>query len=146
MIRFSVCSLMFLLLLLLPPMAFAGDFDWVQDVNIRAQADRSDFQARLEARFKIGDMEVKTVLGNVDQPADAYIVCRLGEISHQPLDRVMEAYRAEKGRGWGAVAKRLGIKPGSAQFHALKQGQDLYEQTGAAIEKGKGKGKRRGKK
>jgi hypothetical protein len=111
--RFSVYGLIFPLLLAFSPAAFAGDFGWVQDVNIRARADRSDFQARLEARFKIGDMAVKTVLGNVDQPADAYIVCRLGEMSHQPLDRVMEAYRAEKGRGCRHRAPCIAASAGS---------------------------------
>lgn len=36
---------------------------------------------------------------------------------------------------WDAVAKRLGIKPGSDAFHALKRGQvDTYRRWGRTIE------------
>ena len=29
-------------------------------------------------------------------------------------------YEQDRGQGWGVIAKRMGIKPGSAEFHALK--------------------------
>ena len=136
-------------LLLVSSPAAAGDFDWMKGFNIRAEADHSGFRARLESRFKIGDVEIKTVLSNVEKPADAYMLLRLGELSNQPLDRVIEHYKAEKHKGWGVFAKRLGIKPGSKEFHALKQGQDLYvdkgKSEGKAKRKNKAKGKSKGK-
>jgi len=133
-------------LLLIPSIVSAGDFDWMRDFNLRAQADPSGLRARLETRFQIGDAKIKLVLGNVDSPADAYMLLRLGEMSHQPLNHVLETYRVQKGKGWGALAKSLGIKPGSADFHALKRGQDLYHaknEADRAEDGGKGKGKRR---
>jgi len=33
--------------------AAADDFEWIRDLNIRAEADPSGFRARLAARFKI---------------------------------------------------------------------------------------------
>jgi hypothetical protein len=30
-------------------------------------------------------------------------------------------YRDNNGNGWGAMAKRYGIKPGSAEFHRMKE-------------------------
>jgi len=116
----------------------AQDFAWVNDFNIQAQADPSGFRARLAARFRIGDAEISAVIGNVASPADAYIVFRLGEMSGRPYDRVLREYKTSKGKGWGVIAKSLGIKPGSKEFHALKRSQDLYNGTDA---KGKGKGK-----
>ena len=104
----------------------AGDFDWTRDLNMRADTDPSGFRAQLSARFKIGDAQIKVVLGNVDSPADAYMVFRLGEMSSMSTDYVLSRYRAEKSKGWGALAKNLGIKPGSREFHALKEGSDLY--------------------
>jgi len=118
--------------------AAAGDFDWLKDLNIRAQADPSGFRAQLSTRFKIGDTQVGVVLGNVDRPADAYMVLRLGEMSSKPTDYVIKRYKAGKGKGWGALAQSLGIKPGSQEFHALKRGGDLYN------DKDKGKGKSNG--
>ena len=120
----------------------AGDFDWIKDFNIRAEADPSGFRARLAARFKIGNVEINAVLSNVKDPADAYIVLRLGEMSSKPTDYVIGKCRSGKGKGWGALAKSLGIKPGSKEFHALKRGSDLYEDNLIKEAKGKGKGKK----
>ena len=122
--------------------AVAGDFDWVRDFNLQAQADPSGFRAKLATRFQIGDARIDAVIGNVAKPADAYMVLRLGEMSHHPPEYVLSKYKAEKKKGWGALAKSLGIKPGSEEFHALKRGQDLY---GPGEGKGSGKGKGKGK-
>jgi hypothetical protein len=119
----------------------AGDFDWMQDLNVRAEADSSGFRASLAARFHIGDAQITTVLGNVERPADAYMVLRLGEMSAKPTDYVIEKYKAGKGKGWGALAQSLGIKPGSKEFHALKRGSDLYDNKDKGKDKGRGKGK-----
>ena len=105
--------------------AIASDFGWIEGFNIQAHSDPSGFKARLATRFKIGDVQVDAVLSNVDEPADAYLMLRLGEMSGRPVDYVFEKYRYNKGKGWGALAKSLGIKPGSEEFHALKRGHDL---------------------
>jgi hypothetical protein len=125
--------------------ALAGDFDWLQDLNIRAQADPSGFKAQLAARFKIGNAEINTVVSNVEKPADAYMVLRLGEMAHRPPDYVIKQYRSGKGKGWGVLAKNLGIKPGSKEFHALKRGHDLSASNDIGMGKGKGNGKGNGK-
>ena len=124
----------------------AENFDWTRDLNIRADADPYGFRAQLSTRFKIGDAQVRVVLGNVDRPSDAYMVFRLGEMSSMSTDYVLSKYRAEKNKGWGALAKSLGIKPGSREFHALKQGSDLYSYEGKPYNhnnrKSKGKSKK----
>ena len=132
-----------MLVLLFSSAAVAGDFDWFKDFNIRAELDPSGFKARLATRFQVGALEINTVLSNVDRPSDAYMVLRLGEMSRQPVNQVMERYTAEKRKGWGVLARSLGIKPGSREFHALKRGQDLYSDRQGG--KSKGKGKRKGK-
>jgi len=119
----------------------AGDFDWMKDFNIRAEADQSGFRARIATRFNIGDTQITAVLSNVERPADAYMVLRLGEMSAKPTDYVIGKYKSGKGKGWGALAKSLGIKPGSKEFHALKRGSDFYNDS----DKGKGKNKGKGK-
>jgi hypothetical protein len=121
--------------------AAAGDFDWIKDFNIRAEADPSGFRASLATRFHIGDAQVTAVLSNVERPADAYMVLRLGEMSAKPTEYVIGKYKSGKGKGWGALAQSLGIKPGSKEFHALKRGSDLYDDN----DKGKGKDKAKGK-
>ena len=132
------------ILLSMSSISAAADFDWIKDLNIQAQADPSGFRARLGARFRIGDAEISAVLGNVAYPGDAYMVLRLGEMSRRPIDYVLQQYSSGKGKGWGALAKSLGIKPGSPEFHALKNGHDLYDDKGkgGGDQKGKGKGKK----
>ena len=123
----------------------ADDFDWIKDINIRAEADPSGFRARLAARFNIGDAQINVVLSNVERPADAYMIFRFREMSAKPTDYIIEKYRSEKGKGWGAIAKSLGIKPGSEEFHALKRGNDIYDDNDKDKGKGKDKSKNKGR-
>ncbi|MFH2012566.1 MAG: hypothetical protein ABIJ37_07710 [Pseudomonadota bacterium] len=142
--------------ILVPSAAVAGDFDWIKDFNIRAEADPSGFRAQLATRFKIGDAQIDTVLSNVKNPSDAYMVLRLGEMSKQPPDYVIQRYKSNKGKGWGELAKSMGIKPGSEEFHALKRGHNFYDDNDIGRDrdrdrdrgkdKGKGKGKSKGNK
>ena len=144
----KLIKMMFLalvVLLIVSSIAEAGDFDWVPDFNLKAEADPSGFRARLRARFRIGNAEIETVLSNVEKPADAYMVLRLGEMSGQSTDDVVEKYKTGKGKGWGALAKSLGIKPGSSEFHALKRGDDLYDTKSNGRDESKGKSKAKGK-
>jgi hypothetical protein len=139
-----IVSVMFLIVSSAAVVA-AGDFDWTRDFNIRAEADPSGFRARLAARFKIGDTQINAVLGSVERPADAYMVMRLGEMSAKPTDYVIKKYKSGKHKGWGALAKSLGIKPGSKEFHALKSGDDIYDDKDRGKAKGKGKDKGKGR-
>lgn len=61
----------------------------------------------------------------------------------------IQTYKANKCKGCGIIAKELGIKPGSAEFHALKNGD--FELNGgkggkgSKIGGGSGKGHGKGK-
>jgi hypothetical protein len=146
--QFKIWVILSMMLLLVSSIAAAGDFDWIKDLNIRAEADPSGFRASLGTRFKIGDAEIRTVISNFERPGDAYMALRLGEMSNRPTEYVIEQYKSKKNKGWGALAKSLGIKPGSKEFHALKKGHDLYDdrEGGKGKEKGKDKEKGKGKK
>ena len=41
-------------------------------------------------------------------------------LSHRSWDEVLREYKENYGKGWGVIAKNLGIKPGSREFHELK--------------------------
>lgn len=137
-IRFFILLLPILLL----NEVYATDFGWFEEFNIRAHADPDGFRAKIRARFKIGDAEIDVAFGNLKDPADLYMVYRLSEMSNKPIIYVIDHYKARKGKGWGALAKSLGIKPGSREFHALKTGDDLYKSKGSSKKSKKnGKGK-----
>lgn len=127
-------------LFLLVTTASASDFKWLKELNVEVKGDASGFRTRLETRFKVGDVKIQAVLSNVDRPADAYMVLRLGELSGLSINTVIKEYKKSRGKGWGVVAKGLGIKPGSRAFHALKAGHDL--DGGKGKDKVKGKDKR----
>ena len=125
---FSILVSALLMIFIIAPVSMAGDFDWINDFSIKAEADPSGFRAKLSTRFNIGGAEVSAVLSNVNNSADAYIVLSLGELSGRPTEDIIKKYKVGKGKGWGSLAKSLGIKPGSKEFKALKNGDDFKEQ------------------
>lgn len=53
---------------------------------------------------------------------DVYYACTIAQTIGRPCRYVAEQFQENRGQGWGVVAQRLGIKPGSAEFHRLKKG------------------------
>ncbi len=86
-------------------------------------------------------------------PGDVYFACALAKLAGRPCRYVVDLWERDHGQGWGAMAKRLGIKPGSAEFHRLKRGMvPTYDRWGRQIEidrdlerdfPGRGKGPKR---
>jgi len=147
--RSTILNLFMAIGFVIPVTASAGDFDWLKELDLKARADLSDFKVTIGTRFRIGDAQVKLVLSNVDKPADSYMVLRLSELSHRPVRDVLKVYKADHGKGWGVLARDLGIKPGSKEFHALKRGHDLaredheHEHDYGHGNKNKGNGKQK---
>ena len=134
----SIVTLVVAFALMLPAAALAGTLeDFVKNMSLEAKVDPSGFKASLRTQFKVGGATVDLALSNVHDPADAYMMLKVAEVSAQPLERVIEVFKANSGKGWGYIAKQMGIKPGSAEFHALK---------GGGSGKSKGKSKSKGKK
>lgn len=106
--------------------AFASGLDgFLANVNVQAQANLPAFSVRLSTQFGVPVPRVQAIIQAVPQPADAFMILQLGQMSGREPDRVLAVYGPNKKKGWGAIAKDLGIKPGSAEFHALKNG-DLH--------------------
>ncbi len=134
--------------ILSPLMAFAGGLeDFLSNVNIQARVDLPGFSAKISTQFGVPLPRVQAVIQSVQEPADAFMIFQLGQMSGQQPDRVMAVYTPNKKKGWGAIAKELGIKPGSAEFHALKNGDLSFtgSPAGSDTPPGKGKGKGKGK-
>lgn len=119
-----------------------GDFDdFLTRVNVSASADFGAFRARLGATFGKPEPEIDLLIKSVPTPADAYMCLRVAETARQPLNTVVTEFNANRDKGWGVIAKNLGIKPGSKEFHALKEGNfDTAPQTPQSS-KNKAKGK-----
>jgi len=129
-----------------------ADLDgFLKNLNSQAQADMKNFTVKLSTQFGIPLPQVETLLKSVSAPADAFMVYQLHKMTNKPPETVLQTYNRNQKKGWGVMAKKLGIKPGSPQFHALKRG-DLHftgapgsgEEHGHRDEHGKGKGKGKG--
>lgn len=67
-------------------------------------------------------------------PGDVYYACTIAQVIGRPCRYVVDEWATNHGQGWGAVAKRLGIKPGSAEFHRLKKGfVPTYDRWGRPV-------------
>lgn len=130
--------------------AFSGAFalagggleGFLSNLNLQARADLNGFSAKISVQFGTPEVQVRAMLSAVSDPADAFMVYQLGRMTRTPPEKVLQVYRSNKGRGWGVIAKELGIKPGSPEFHALKRG-DFH--LGTPGNDGPGKGQGRGK-
>lgn len=127
-----------------PALAGGGLDVFISDLNVQARSDLPGFSARISAQFGVPVPQVQAVIGTVAMPADAFMIFQLGSMTHRPPDAVLGVYKANRGKGWGVIAKSLGIKPGSPEFHALKRG-DFVLEGGPAKGKNKGGGKGNGK-
>jgi hypothetical protein len=138
-----VLTLLVAILVTAPGIASASLDSFLSSVNAQARVDLPGFHAKVSAQFGVPVPQVEAVLGMVATPADAFMVFQLGQMTHRPPETVVHTYQAHKGKGWGVIAKELGIKPGSREFHALKSGDLVYgggPSEGGGKSKGKGKG------
>jgi len=55
-------------------------------------------------------------------PADVYYACAMAHALNRPCVEIVREYDRNPRQGWGVMAQRMGIKPGSPAFHALKRG------------------------
>jgi hypothetical protein len=125
------------------PALASSDLDvFVSNLNVQAQVDLGAFKVRLSTQFGVPATRVDAVMATVKTPGDAYMCFRVGQVASKPVEVVTREYLANRGKGWGVIAKNLGIKPGSKEFHELKKGNF----NAGDPEPGKGKGKGKGKK
>jgi hypothetical protein len=52
---------------------------------------------------------------------DVFVSVWLASSMKKPLSVVVKEYEVNKDKGWGLMAKNLGINPGSEAFHSLKK-------------------------
>lgn len=141
-----VMPLICALLLCLATAAWASLDSFMANLNIQARADLPGFKAGISAQFGVPLPQVDMVFAQVAAPADVFMTFQLGQMASKPTPVVLQTYRTSKSKGWGVMAKELGIKPGSAEFHALKSGNLHYTgQAGGPADSGPGKGKGKGR-
>jgi len=92
----------------------------LNDLNATAKVDAGGFSTEITVQWGVSSAQVTATLAQGLAPAEVYVAAFLAQASGKPIETVVTQYRANKAAGWGAVAKSLGIKPGSPAFKALK--------------------------
>lgn len=108
---------------------------WLADINRYGGAYRDPFVDEM-VRYHGAprDLVLELLRRPGWSPGDVYFACRLAATVGRPCRYVADQYERDRGEGWGAVARRLGIQPGSAEFHRLKRGfVPTYDRWGRPI-------------
>lgn len=93
------------------------------DLNIEAAGNLAGFLNHLSVLYNVPEEELEPLITEAEMtPADVYMTVVVADLTETPIEDVAAEYQASEGRGWGEIAKQLGIKPGSQEFHQLKQG------------------------
>lgn len=119
-----------------------GDVDmdgFLKDISTKAKNDINDFINNATTTFNIAKDKVEGLIKIMD-PGDVFMTLQTAQVINKPVDEVKDAYMRAKDKGWGQIAKDLGIKPGSAEFHALKNKMKGKKEKGG---NGKGNGKKK---
>ena len=92
----------------------------LNSIGASAKLDLPGFTAEVSLQWGIPAAQVQSALSQGLEAAEVYLAAGLAKISGKPLSVVIDSYRKNKSKGWGALARDLGIKPGSMEFKALK--------------------------
>ncbi|QIR76301.1 hypothetical protein FA592_08660 [Sulfurospirillum diekertiae] len=103
---------------------FAADFDWMVSLNMRSHEDPYGYRYSLVDRFGVREPDVMVILSSVYDPADAYMIFRLAELSGRPPEYILRVYRERRHRGWGDIAYFLGIRPDAVEYIELRERYD----------------------
>ncbi len=93
----------------------------LETINANAELDFGKFKTEISLKYDIKEKKIETMHAElIMNPGDIFMAVEIAEITKQPVDNIIEIYKVNKEKGWGVIAKEAGIKPGSAEFHALK--------------------------
>jgi hypothetical protein len=129
--------------------ATVGDLEidnMLTSIHNQALKDITAFHNNVVSTFNIVGSKVDAAL-KILAPGDVYMAAQLSVSANKPFDEVVKTYSANKSKGWGAMAKEMGIKPGSPEFHAMKKSMKSKGNSGnkgnSKGNAGKGKGKKK---
>jgi hypothetical protein len=111
------------------------------NIDVQARADINLFKSDITSTFNIVQSKVEQAIKFLS-PGDLFMAAQLSITLNKPFETVVETYKTNKSKGWGVIAKEMGIKPGSPEFHAMKSSmKSKGSKMGKSKEKGGNKGK-----
>lgn len=92
----------------------------LKSINVEANKDLATFKANVVTTYATTLDKVNSFFTAGMNAGDVIMAFEIIKVTKKPTTDVIKVYKASKSKGWGAMAKELGIKPGSKEFHALK--------------------------
>ncbi|RZS93560.1 hypothetical protein [Aquimarina brevivitae] len=117
-------------------------------INTHASTDFQSFKGDLAVSYDISENKIHVMRASLGMAAgEIYFALEISRIARTPIDTVITLYKNHKSKGWGYIAKQAGIKPGSPEFHQLKNNASTKKKRGNNNSKGnaKSKAKKKGK-
>jgi hypothetical protein len=114
---------------LMAPLSLSAevDFEWRLSLNNRYHSDPYGYRYGLADRFGMPESRIIIILDSVREPADAYMIFRLAELSGRPYDYVLSVYRQNRYASWLEIASLVGVRIDSADFGELRHRHDLRD-------------------
>jgi len=99
----------------------------LEKITLEAGDDHDGFLDQLGASLNLPEPELRQARDRYGLATnDLYMAAALAKASGRPVLNVAEDYRKDPGKGWGVMAKDMGIKPGSREFQHMKDGADRF--------------------
>ena len=116
----------------------------VKEMNTKAQTDMNAFVNEVSTNCGVPKKNIDEATKTMN-PGDVYMAAQVAKASNKPFEEVTKSFKANKGKGWGEIAKEMGIKPGSAEFHKMKDAMKAKGNSKGKEHGNNGKGKDHGK-
>lgn len=92
------------------------------DINLYTARYPQSFADELARYYSVPRDYVEAMLQQPTWEAgDILMACALAQVAAQPCRAVVRAWSRDHAEGWAGVAKRLQVKPGSAQYRELRK-------------------------
>ena len=92
----------------------------LHEINLITKFNMIEFSSKVARTWGTSEQNVLLGFSHGLNAYEVYLVIALAKLSgRQPLT-VITIYEQNRNKGWGALAKSLGIKPGSKSFKTLK--------------------------
>lgn len=83
-------------------------------------ADHENLIAQLQVTFQIDVAVLEAYIAEGYSPGELWLALEIARETELSLDQALVITDGASGHGWGLLAQKLGIDPGSNEFHALK--------------------------
>jgi hypothetical protein len=90
-------------------------------LDLEASISDGAFKTNVSRIYNLSSSNIQYLIVEIGMTAgDIYLTLEIAKITKKSVNQVVEAYQNNREKGWGTIAKELGIVPGSDEFNQLK--------------------------